>query len=222
MHGSWAKLFLFTYKKGPRSGPSNYRPVSLTSVVAKVLESLVRDALFDHLSSTDQLTECQHGFRPRRSCATQLISTLEDWTRRMEEGEPVDVAYLDFRRAFDSVPHLSLLQKLHDMGVRGSLLQWLRSFLVGRKQRVNVNGSFSDWIAIGSGIPQGTVLGPVLFVAFVNDMPGCIERACKLFADDTEVYVGAGSQLGRMQLQYDLDVLATWSHKWRLPFNPVK
>ena len=84
--------------------------------------------------------------------------------------------------------------------------------MVGRKQRVNVNGIFSDWIVVGSGIPQGTVLGPVLFVVFVNDMPGCIERACKLFADDTEVYVGAGSQLGRMQLQYDLDVLATWSH----------
>ena len=108
------------------------------------------------------------------------------------------------------------------MGVRGSLLQWLRSFLVGRKQRVNVNGSFSDWIAVGSGIPQGTVLGPVLFVAFVNDMPDCIESACKLFADDTKVYVGAGSELGRRQLQHDLDALATWSHKWRLPFNPAK
>ena len=140
----------------------------------------------------------------------------------MEEGEPVDVAYLDFRRAFDSVPHLRLLQKLHDMGVRGRLLEWLRSFLTERKQRVTVNGSFSDWVAVGSGIPQGTVLGPVLFIAFVNDLPGCVESACKLFADDTKVYVGAGTEIGRRKLQQDLDAMATWSRKWKLPFNPSK
>ena len=140
----------------------------------------------------------------------------------MEEGEPVDVAYLDFRRAFDSVPHLRLLQKLHDMGVRGLLLEWLRLFLTGRKQRVVVNGSVSDWTPVGSGIPQGTVLGPVLFIVFVNDLPDCIESGCKLFADDTKVYVGAGTSLGRGKLQQDLDALATWSRRWKLPFNPAK
>ena len=131
----------------------------------------------------------------------------------MEEGEPVDVAYLDFRRAFDSVPHLRLLQKLHDMGVRGLLPEWLRSFLTGRKQRVVVNGSVSDWTPVGSGIPQGTVLGPVLFIVFVNDLPDCIESGCKLFADDTKVYVGAGTSPGRGKLQQDLDALATWSRR---------
>ena len=140
----------------------------------------------------------------------------------MEEGEPVDVAYLDFRRAFDSVPHERLLRKLHDMGIRGSLLEWLRSFLTGRKQRVIVNGSVSDWTTVGSGIPQGTVLGPVLFIAFVNDLPDCIESACKLFADDTKVYVRAGTEVGRAKLQQDLDALASWSHRWKLPFNPAK
>ena len=210
------------YKKGPRSDPSNYRPVSLTSVTAKVLEALVRDALFEHLALTEQLTDCQHGFRPGRSCATQLLSALEEWTRNMEEGEPVDVAYLDFRRAFDSVPHLRLLQKLHDMGVRGILLEWFRSFLTERRQRVVVNGSVSDWTAVGSGIPQGTVLGPVLFIVFVNDLPDCIESACKLFADDTKVYVGAGNAHYREKLQQDLDALVTWSQRWKLPFNPAK
>ena len=210
------------YKKGPRNDPSNYRPVSLTSVTPKVLESLVRDALFQHLSETGQLTECQHGFRPGRSCATQLLCALEDWTLQMEGGQPVDVAYLDFRRAFDSVPHLRLLRKLHDMGVRGTLLEWLRSFLTERKQRVVVNGSVSDWTVVGSGIPQGTVLGPVLFIAFVNDLPGCIESSCKLFADDTKVYVGAGTECGREQLQRDLEALANWSRRWKLPFNPAK
>ena len=147
------------YKKGSRSDPSNYRPVSLTSVTSKVLESLVRDALLEHFAMTGLLTDCQHGFRPGRSCATQLLCTLEDWTRLMEEGEPVDVAYLDFRRAFDLVPPLRLLQKLHDMGIRGRLLEWLRSFLTDRKQRVIHNGSASDWTPVGSGIPRARFWG---------------------------------------------------------------
>ena len=182
----------------------------------------MRDAILEHLELTRQLTDCQHGFRPLRSCATQLLGALEEWTRLMEEGEPVDVAYLDFRCAFDSVPHLRLLQKLHDMGVRGLLLEWLRSFLTGRKQRVVVNGSVSDWTPVGSGIPQGTVLGRVLFIVFVNDLPDCIESGCKLLADDTKVYVGAGTSVGRGKLQQDLDALATWSRRWKLPFNPAK
>ena len=108
------------------------------------------------------------------------------------------------------------------LGDPSSRLEWLRSFLTERKQRVTVNGSFSDWAAVGSGIPQGTVLGPVLFIAFVNDLPGCVESACKLFADDTKVYVGAGTEIGRRKLQQALGALAAWSRKWKLPLNPSK
>ena len=210
------------FKKGKKQDPSNYRPVSLTSVTSKVMESIVRDHLLEHLTATEQLTKAQHGFLPRHSCVTQLLATFEDWTRLLENGEPVDVAYLDFRKAFDSVPHLRLLSKLHGMGIRGHLLTWIESFLTGRRQRVVVDGVKSDWTRVTSGIPQGSVLGPTLFVAFINDMPASVRGSIQLFADDAKLYGGVGAPDGRELLQADLNALAEWSQKWLLPFNTAK
>ena len=212
------------FKSGSRQDPSNYRPVSLMSVLSKVLEGFVRDRLMDHLTETGQLHDAQHGFLRGRSCATQLLASLEDWTQLMEKKEPVDIAYLDFRKAFDSVPHQRLLQKLYDLGIRGALLKWIEAFLTGRRQQVVVNGAKSDPTPVRSGIPQGSVLGPTLFVIFVNDLPECAKCHIKLFADDAKLYTGlrqAGA-LDQSQMQADLGALANWSATWSLPFNQQK
>ena len=208
------------YKKGDRQNPASYRPVSLTAVPSKVLESIVRDNLLNHLTEAGLLSEAQHGFLPGRSCTSQLLEVMEDWSAAVENGEQVDVVYLDFAKAFDSVPHLRLISKLHTYGIRGKLLKWIAAFLLGRRQRVVIEGSKSDWKPVTSGIPQGSVLGPTLFTLFVNDMPQQVSGCIKLFADDTKLYRRVSGKDGA--LQTDIDALVTWSKKWLLPFNENK
>ena len=210
------------FKKGSKQTPANYRPVTLTAVPCKVLESLIRDQLFDHLESSEQLSDAQHGFRRKRSCTTQLLDTLDEWTDLLERGDPVDAIYLDFSKAFNSVPHQRLLLKLRSCGVGGKLLTWIEAFLTGRQQRVTVNGTKSDWAPVTSGVPQGTVLGPLLFVIYVNDMPGEVRSSLKMFADDTKLYRSVGRESDNGVLQEDLDSLVEWSERWQLPFNREK
>ena len=210
------------FKKGDKQCPANYRPVSLTAVPCKVMESVVRDALVDHMVSTQQLHNAQHGFRQKRSCVTQLLETIEDWSRALEAGDPLDAIYCDFSKAFDSVPHQRLLRKLHAYGVRGRLLHWIESFLTGRKQRVVVNGVQSSWAPVTSGVPQGSVLGPVLFIIFVNDLPDAVQCSVKLFADDTKLYRSMRLAQDTQLLQRDLDAIVGWSEVWQLPFNARK
>ena len=209
------------YKKGSRNKPNNYRPVSLTSVLSKIMESLVRDSITEHLQDYELLGDAQHGFVPRRSCASQLLSCMEDWTKAIEEGHPVDVAYLDFAKAFDSVPHKRLLRKLHSYGLGGNILHWIENFLLGRRQRVRLNGICSEWAPVTSGIPQGTVLGPCLFVMYINDLPRDLVSGVKLFADDAKIYSVLTDQ-GPEPLQADLVRLQKWSSDWLLPFNVSK
>ena len=117
---------------------------------------------------------------------TQLIESLEA-RGKMIEGEPVDVIFIDFAKAFDSVPHKRLLVKLQSYGIHGKLLEWIRSFLNNRRKRVHVDGVYSEWAHVKSGVPQGSVLGPILFVLYINDMPKVVENTCKLFADDAKL-----------------------------------
>ena len=208
------------FKKGDRRSPASYRPVSLTAIPSKVLESIVRDHLLNHFSSAGLLHDAQHGFLPKRSCTSQLMEAMEDWSAAVEDGDPVDVAYLDFSKAFDSVPHQRLLRKLSAYGISGKLLDWIEAFLVGRRQRVVVQGSKSAWAPVTSGIPQGSVLGPTLFTIFVNDMPSQVANHIKLFADDTKLYCRVPDSTS--DLQADIDALARWSEKWLLPFNESK
>ena len=210
------------FKKGDRSLPGNYRPVSLTSVPCKVLESLIRDQLVEHLIATGQLSKDQHGFGARRSCTTQLLEVLEEWTQILEDGDPVDALYLDFRKAFDSVPHRRLLNKLSACGVAGGALEWIRSFLTGRHQQVIIKGRTSPWSPVLSGVPQGSVLGPTLFIVYVNDLPSVVNSSVKIFADDTKVYRNVSTQEDRRLLQSDLDAVSRWSDIWQLPFNADK
>eukprot|EP00057_Strongylocentrotus_purpuratus_P009185 XP_011663659.1 PREDICTED: RNA-directed DNA polymerase from mobile element jockey-like [Strongylocentrotus purpuratus] len=210
------------YKKGKATSPGNYRPVSLTSVICKIMESILRDHIMSFMDEKKILTDHQHGFRSGRSCATQLISVLDSWTSMLDEGGGVDVAYLDFSKAFDSVPHQRLIKKMKAHGIHGKLLNWIESFLKERRQCVAVNGKKSSWADVLSGIPQGSVLGPILFITYINDLPDNLKGHAEMFADDTKVYTHIKSQEDRKTMQQDLDSLCDWAEKWQLKFNVGK
>ena len=142
------------FKKGSRSEVSNYCPISLTSVCCKVMEKLVRNAVPEHMISNGFLSDNQHGFVHGRSCTTQLLKVIDKWTEIIDEGGAVDAVYLDFAKAFDTVPHERLLVKLASCGIQGQVLQWIQSFLREHRQRVGVAGSFSSWIDVLSGVPR--------------------------------------------------------------------
>jgi hypothetical protein len=210
------------FKKGRKQDAGNYRPISLTPVVCKLFEGIVRKNLIAHMDANDLFTDHQHGFRNKRSTVTQLLQTMEDWTKALDENKPVDIIYLDFQKAFDTVPHLRLANKLHAYGIQGNVHRWILSFLDNRRQRVCVNGSFSEWSPVTSGIPQGSVLGPILFVTYINDMPDTVSSMCKLFADDTKLYRAIEQSQDIEVLQDDLFSLSGWSDEWLLRFNASK
>ncbi|KAK3771263.1 hypothetical protein RRG08_024342 [Elysia crispata] len=164
----------------------------------------------------------QHGFTPGRSCVTQLLDTLDCWTEILDNGGSIDAIYMDFRKAYDSVPHRRLLHKVRAHGIQGSVLDWIDAFLSERKQRVYINGSQSQEGQVTSGIPQGSVLGPILFVIYINDLPNEVESEVRIFADDTKLFTQSNEQRDREILQADFDRLHQWSVAWLLNFHPEK
>ena len=210
------------FKKGKRDDPGNYRPVSLTSVCGKIMEKIVRKEIVDHSERNEVISDVQHGFVQGKSCQTQLLTVIEEWTKWMEERKPFDCLYFDYRKAFDSVPHMRLMRKIESCGITGQVQRWIKSFLQGRRQRVRVGEAVSGWKKVTSGIPQGSVLGPTLFVLFINDLPQVVESRVALFADDTKVFREIQSDEDREKLQQDIDELLIWSKKWQLPFNESK
>ena len=210
------------FKKGNHSDPNNYRPISLTSTSCKLLETIIRDSIIEHLEQYSLLGDSQHGFRPGRSCNTQLLEVISDWADAEELGLPVDVIYLDYRKAFDSVPFERLLSKLEAYGIRGKVKDWIRNFLYGRTQEVVIEGKKSKTAPVTSGIPQGSVLGPLLFLIYVNDLPDMLDSNIQLFADDTKIFRTIQSQSDALAMQNDLSKLMTWSKTWQLPFNTSK
>ena len=152
---------------------------------------------------------------------SQLLEVIEDWTKALEKGDPIDALYLDFRKAFDNVPHQCLLIKLRACRVTGCAFEWIRAFLTDRQQQVVVGGCGSPWSTVTSGVPQGSVLGPLLFLIFINDMPMEVSSSIKIFADDTKVYRPVARDRDHEELQKDVDAMTEWSDTWQLPFNPI-
>ena len=211
------------FEKGDKSTPGNYRPVSLTAIVCKIFEKFVRDALCNHLADNNLLSPEQFGFTSGRSCTTQLLVTINDWLESLDKGKAVDAVYLDFKKAFDLVPHSRLLLKLESYGVSGSLLGWIQDFLSDRTQYVKINGHVSDRCEVSSGVPQGSVLGPTLFIYFINDLPDMTKCKTKIFADDTKAYTEVTEDSeSRQFLQCCIDSLVTWADTWLMKFNSSK
>ena len=146
------------------------------------------DHLAQFLTASNKLSPFQHGFRNRHSCQTQLLESVHEWARSLDRASSTHVIFTDFSKAFDSVPHQRLLLKLEHRGVRGNLLAWISGFLANRRQRVLLDGSTSEWNEVTSGVPQGSVLGPLLFILYVNDIPTHLSSPVRLFADDCTIY----------------------------------
>ena len=210
------------YKKGDTSDPANYRPISLTCILCKLLEHVIASSLSTHFTKHNILYELQHGFRERRSCETQLIGLVDDISRSLSTGKQTDLILLDFSKAFDKVNHLKLLQKLQEHGASKQIVSWIQSFLIGRTQSVVVNGKMSDHVPVTSGVPQGSVLGPLLFLLYINDLPDSVTSQVRLFADDTAVYLTIASPTDCQKLQSDLLALESWEKHWDMEFNPSK
>jgi hypothetical protein len=212
--------------KGSKVDPKSYRPISLTCVFSKVLERLVKNVVTDYLLSNNLLNSSQHGFLPRRSCLTNLLSFFETLTDVVDQRLCADVAYLDFSRAFDIIPHKRLLLKLHCLGIKGKLHGLISSFLQERKQRVTIRQAQSSWSPVLSGVPQGTVLGPLLFLVYVNDLDGVVFSSKLLkFADDVKVLsIFDPHTVSRLYspLNDDLYRISKWCEQWCLKLNTEK
>ena len=210
------------FKKSDRSLACNYRPVSLTCVPCKLLEHTVCSNIMAHLDEYKLLSDRQHAFRKGHSCETQLTTVINDWAKILDNRGQVDTFILDFEKAFDTPPHELLKSKLFGYGIGGKTLKWIDSFLCFRQQRVVVNGVKSDWAPVLSGVPQGTVLGPLLFSLYINDISSDIESEIRLFADDCVCYREIKDEKDTMKLQRDIDRLGSWARKWGMRFQPVK
>jgi Reverse transcriptase (RNA-dependent DNA polymerase)/Endonuclease-reverse transcriptase len=207
------------FKKGKRTLPSNYRPVSLTSVVCKTIERILAARMTEYLEKNKLLSRCQHGFTKGKSCTTNLLEYLDILTHGLANGDSFDVLYTDFSKAFDTVSHSKLIHKIRSYGFDEQILKWLNSFLIGRKQRVIMGDSISRWLDVLSGVPQGSVLGPLMFLLFVNDIPECVCNTCLLYADDNKLIAKVGSKADSLKLQKDIDKLCEWSKMWQVSFN---
>jgi hypothetical protein len=180
---------------------------------------MVKEKLWDHLLRNKILKDSQHGFVKGRSCLSNILDFLEEVHEKLDEGKAIDIIYLDFAKAFDKVPHSRLAAKLEACGVGCNVLCWIKSWLSSRRQRVGIKGKFSEWIEVISGVPQGSVLGPLLFLIYINDIDEGIVSKISKFADDTKLCKEIRNDEDAKILQEDLRKLSQWSEEWQMLFN---
>ena len=200
------------YKKGHKHQKENYRQISLASIICKVAEKIICSRISAFWLHHQVLNENQFGY----------FSCYNDWAVSRNNSKATDAIFLDLAKAFNSVAHERLLLKLNRYGISGSLLRWLRNFLTNRKQRVVIPGIHFDWSPVTSGVPQGTILGPILFLIYVNDIQEVVKSTIKLFADDTKIYRELTNPNDITILQSDLDSLDRWATDWQVKFNTKK
>ena len=210
------------YKKGDKSNPANYRPISLTSVCCKTMEHIICHTILDHLNTYNIINPVQHGFRSGLSCQTQLILLIDEILRAMDQHYQVDLIMLDFSKAFDTVAHNKLLLKLEHYGIQSNTHSWLQTWLTKRTQKVVVEGETSKTLKVLSGVPQGTVLGPLMFLLYINDISTGIGSSIRLFADDCVLYRTIKTTEDHDHLQEDLNTLVEWTKQWQMTLNPTK
>ena len=210
------------FKSGKNNMADNYRPISLTSVVVKTLERLIHKHIMKYLIDFQLLNDNQHGFRPSRSCVTQLLQLVHEWLQALDKLGSIDAVFLDFAKAFDKVSHAHLLYKLECNGIKGQILTWLRDFLTSRKQRVVIEGQASDWLNLTSGVPQGSILGPLLFLVYINDLPYSVTCNADSFADDTVLHRHIANGSDCDLLQEDLTSASDWCKSWLVTLKTQK
>jgi len=183
---------------------------------------IIKEEILEDMLTKNCINKTQHGFLPKRSCVTNLLTFLEETTKNIDEGTPTDVVYLDFSKAFDTVPHQRLLIKMTELHVHPSIICWVKNWLHNRAQRVTIGGSESEWLPVTSGVPQGSVLGPILFLLYINDIDDGLTSKIIKFADDTKIYRAINDENDPIELQKDIDRVVDWSTTWQMKFNTSK
>ena len=211
------------FKKDDKQVIKNYRPISLLPLCGKIFEKIIFSALYSHLVRNNLLTPNQSGFRPLDSCPNQLLYLVSEIHESFEDPKSLEVraVFLDISKAFDKVWHEGLLFKLQQNGIDGDLLRFFQCYLSHRHQRVCLNGQHSQYTAIESGVPQGSILGPLLFLIYINDLEKGLRSNVKFYADDTMLYsIVKDPQSSAADLNHDLQLIQNWAHQWKMEFNP--